>query len=184
MIQPHFIIFANEKGGTGKSTTAVHTAIALAASGHRVAALDLDNRQRTMTRYLENRDATMRRLDKQLPHARYEVLEDHSLDGLSKAVARLSKDSDVIVVDTAHGHSQGVLDRVKWVKKNFPNVDVIGGNIATANAAKALLDHGADGVKVGIGPGSICTTRMVAGVGVPQIQPVMRLRTRRTTEPR
>jgi IMP dehydrogenase len=76
---------------------------------------------------------------------------------------------DVIVVDTAHGHSQGVLDRVKWVKKNFPNVDVIGGNIATANAAKALLDHGADGVKVGIGPGSICTTRMVAGVGVPQI---------------
>jgi IMP dehydrogenase len=76
---------------------------------------------------------------------------------------------DVIVVDTAHGHSQGVLDRVKWVKKNFPNVDVIGGNIATGNAAKALLDHGADGVKVGIGPGSICTTRMVAGVGVPQM---------------
>ncbi len=76
---------------------------------------------------------------------------------------------DVIVVDTAHGHSQGVLDRVKWVKKNFPNVDVIGGNIATASAAKALLDHGADGVKVGIGPGSICTTRMVAGVGVPQM---------------
>jgi IMP dehydrogenase len=76
---------------------------------------------------------------------------------------------DVIVVDTAHGHSQGVLDRVKWVKKNFPNVDVIGGNIATASAAKALIDHGADGVKVGIGPGSICTTRMVAGVGVPQI---------------
>ncbi len=76
---------------------------------------------------------------------------------------------DVIVVDTAHGHSQGVLDRVKWVKKNFPNVDVIGGNIATASAAKALMDHGADGVKVGIGPGSICTTRMVAGVGVPQI---------------
>jgi IMP dehydrogenase len=76
---------------------------------------------------------------------------------------------DVIVVDTAHGHSQGVLDRVKWVKKNFPNVDVIGGNIATAAAARALLDHGADGVKVGIGPGSICTTRMVAGVGVPQM---------------
>jgi IMP dehydrogenase len=75
----------------------------------------------------------------------------------------------VIVVDTAHGHSKGVLDRVQWVKKNFPNVDVIGGNIATASAAKALLDHGADGVKVGIGPGSICTTRMVAGVGVPQI---------------
>ena len=76
---------------------------------------------------------------------------------------------DILIVDTAHGHSQGVLDRVKWVKKNFPKVDVIGGNIATGAAAKALLDHGADGVKVGIGPGSICTTRMVAGVGVPQI---------------
>jgi IMP dehydrogenase len=76
---------------------------------------------------------------------------------------------DIIVVDTAHGHSQGVLDRVKWVKQNFPDVQVIGGNIATAEAAKALVAHGADGVKVGIGPGSICTTRIVAGVGVPQI---------------
>ena len=76
---------------------------------------------------------------------------------------------DVIVVDTAHGHSQGVLDRVKWIKKNYPKTDVIGGNIATADAAKALVDVGADGVKVGIGPGSICTTRIVAGVGVPQI---------------
>ena len=76
---------------------------------------------------------------------------------------------DVIVVDTAHGHSQGVLDRVKWIKKNFPNTEVIGGNIATADAALSLMDHGADGVKVGIGPGSICTTRIVAGVGVPQI---------------
>ncbi|MDP2783586.1 MAG: IMP dehydrogenase [Sulfurimicrobium sp.] len=79
---------------------------------------------------------------------------------------------DVIVVDTAHGHSQGVLDRVKWVKKNFPQVQVIGGNIATASAALALVDHGADAVKVGIGPGSICTTRIVAGVGVPQITAV------------
>jgi IMP dehydrogenase len=79
---------------------------------------------------------------------------------------------DVIVVDTAHGHSQGVLDRVQWVKKNFPQVDVIGGNIATANAARALMDQGADGVKVGIGPGSICTTRMIAGVGVPQISAI------------
>ena len=79
---------------------------------------------------------------------------------------------DAIVVDTAHGHSQGVLDRVKWVKKTFPQVEVIGGNIATANAAKALVDVGADGVKVGIGPGSICTTRIVAGVGVPQISAV------------
>lgn len=76
---------------------------------------------------------------------------------------------DVIVVDTAHGHSKGVLDRVKWVKNNYPQVDVIGGNIATAAAALALAEHGADGVKVGIGPGSICTTRIVAGVGVPQI---------------
>jgi IMP dehydrogenase len=76
---------------------------------------------------------------------------------------------DVIVVDTAHGHSQGVLDRVRWVKRRFPEVEVIGGNIATAEAAKALVDQGADAVKVGIGPGSICTTRIVAGVGVPQI---------------
>jgi IMP dehydrogenase len=76
---------------------------------------------------------------------------------------------DVIVVDTAHGHSQGVLDRVRWVKRRFPQVEVIGGNIATAEAAKALADQGADAVKVGIGPGSICTTRIVAGVGVPQI---------------
>ncbi len=79
---------------------------------------------------------------------------------------------DVIVVDTAHGHSQGVLDRVNWVKKTFPQVEVIGGNIATAAAAKALVEAGADGVKVGIGPGSICTTRIVAGVGVPQITAV------------
>jgi IMP dehydrogenase len=76
---------------------------------------------------------------------------------------------DVVVVDTAHGYSQGVLDRVKWVKRRYPEVEVIGGNIATAEAALALRDAGADGVKVGIGPGSICTTRIVAGVGVPQI---------------
>jgi IMP dehydrogenase len=79
---------------------------------------------------------------------------------------------DVIVVDTAHGHSQGVLDRVKWVKQHFPEVQVIGGNIATAAAAEALVKAGADAVKVGIGPGSICTTRIVAGVGVPQISAV------------
>jgi IMP dehydrogenase len=79
---------------------------------------------------------------------------------------------DVVVVDTAHGHSQGVLDRVSWVKKHFPQVQVIGGNIATAAAAKALVKAGADGVKVGIGPGSICTTRIVAGVGVPQISAI------------
>ena len=79
---------------------------------------------------------------------------------------------DVIVVDTAHGHSKGVIDRVRWVKENFPQVQVIGGNIATAEAAIALADAGADGVKVGIGPGSICTTRIIAGVGVPQISAV------------
>jgi IMP dehydrogenase len=76
---------------------------------------------------------------------------------------------DVLIVDTAHGHSEGVLNRIKWIKKNYPKVDVIGGNIATAEAAIAMFDHGADSVKVGIGPGSICTTRIVAGVGVPQI---------------
>jgi len=76
---------------------------------------------------------------------------------------------DVLVVDTAHGHAQGVLDRVRWAKRTFPSIQIIGGNIATASAAKALMDSGADAVKVGIGPGSICTTRIVAGVGVPQI---------------
>jgi IMP dehydrogenase len=79
---------------------------------------------------------------------------------------------DALVVDTAHGHSQGVIERVRWVKKNFPQVDVIGGNIATGAAALALVEAGADAVKVGIGPGSICTTRIVAGVGVPQIMAI------------
>ena len=79
---------------------------------------------------------------------------------------------DVVVVDTAHGHSQGVLNRVSWIKRQFPDVQVIGGNIATAAAATALAEAGADAVKVGIGPGSICTTRIVAGVGVPQITAV------------
>ncbi|MCQ8127482.1 IMP dehydrogenase [Methylomonas rivi] len=89
-----------------------------------------------------------------------------------RVAALVAAGVDVIIVDTAHGHSQGVLDRVRWVKQNFPQVQVIGGNIATAEAAKALLEAGADGVKVGIGPGSICTTRIVAGVGVPQITAV------------
>jgi IMP dehydrogenase len=91
-------------------------------------------------------------------------------EGTEERVAALAEAGvDVIVVDTAHGHSKGVLDRVKWVKTQFPQIQVIGGNIATASAALALVEHGADGVKVGIGPGSICTTRIVAGVGVPQI---------------
>ena len=94
-------------------------------------------------------------------------------EGTEERVAALVEAGvDAIVVDTAHGHSQGVLDRVSWVKKNFPDVQVIGGNIATGAAALALVDAGADGVKVGIGPGSICTTRIVAGVGVPQISAV------------
>jgi IMP dehydrogenase len=84
---------------------------------------------------------------------------------------------DVIVVDTAHGHTQGVLDKILWIKKHLPHIQVIGGNIATAAAAKALADHGADGVKVGIGPGSICTTRIVAGVGVPQITAIQNVST-------
>jgi IMP dehydrogenase len=92
-----------------------------------------------------------------------------------RAAALVEAGVDVLVVDTAHGHSQGVLDRVRWVKRNFPQIQVIGGNIATANGAKALIDHGADGVKVGIGPGSICTTRIVAGVGVPQITAVQNI---------
>ncbi|MDO9205337.1 MAG: IMP dehydrogenase [Methylotenera sp.] len=94
-------------------------------------------------------------------------------EGTEERVAALSEAGvDVIVVDTAHGHSQGVLDRVTWVKKHFPHIEVIGGNIATASAALALVDAGADGVKIGIGPGSICTTRIVAGVGVPQISAI------------
>ncbi|NOT11758.1 MAG: IMP dehydrogenase [Methylococcaceae bacterium] len=89
-----------------------------------------------------------------------------------RVAALVAAGVDVIIVDTAHGHSQGVLDRVRWVKQHFPEVQVIGGNIATAEAALALVEAGADGVKVGIGPGSICTTRIVAGVGVPQITAV------------
>src|SRR3954453_1950881 len=90
-------------------------------------------------------------------------------EGTDERVAALVEaGADVLVVDTAHGHAQGVLDRVQWIKKKF-KVEVIGGNVGTGDGAKALVDHGADGVKVGIGPGSICTTRIVAGVGVPQI---------------
>ncbi|HUW98639.1 MAG TPA: IMP dehydrogenase [Acidiferrobacter sp.] len=81
----------------------------------------------------------------------------------------LEAEVDVLVVDTAHGHSEGVLERIRWIKKHFPNAQVIGGNIATGDAARAMMDAGVDAVKVGIGPGSICTTRIVAGVGVPQI---------------
>ncbi len=90
-------------------------------------------------------------------------------DNDERVAALVEAGVDVLVVDTAHGHSQGVIDRVAWVKKHFPDVQVVGGNIATGDAAEALVKAGADAVKVGIGPGSICTTRVVAGVGVPQI---------------
>ena len=95
-------------------------------------------------------------------------------EGTEERVERLvDAGADVLVVDTAHGHAQGVLDRVKWVKKTYPKAQVIGGNVGTGDGARALVDHGADGVKVGIGPGSICTTRVVAGIGVPQITAIM-----------
>jgi IMP dehydrogenase len=90
-----------------------------------------------------------------------------------RAEALVAAGVDVLVVDTSHGHSQGVLDRVRCVKRTFPKVQVIGGNVATASGARALADCGADGIKVGIGPGSICTTRIVAGVGVPQISAIL-----------
>jgi len=93
-------------------------------------------------------------------------------DTEQRVEALVAANVDVIVVDTAHGHSQGVLDRIAWIKKRHPKLQVIGGNVATAAGAMALADHGADGVKVGIGPGSICTTRIVAGVGVPQISAI------------
>ncbi|MDH5423983.1 MAG: IMP dehydrogenase [Gammaproteobacteria bacterium] len=93
-------------------------------------------------------------------------------DTEERVSALVAEGVDVIVVDTAHGHSQGVIDRVRWVKEHFPEVQVIGGNIATGQAAKDLVAAGADAVKVGIGPGSICTTRIIAGVGVPQISAI------------
>jgi IMP dehydrogenase len=94
-------------------------------------------------------------------------------DGLKRAEALIEAGADVIVVDTAHGHSEGVLQAVSAVRKIANNTQIIGGNVATADGAKALIDSGADAVKVGIGPGSICTTRMVAGVGVPQLTAIM-----------
>jgi IMP dehydrogenase len=94
-------------------------------------------------------------------------------EGTDERVAALVEaGADVLVVDTAHGHSQGVLDRVRWIKRRYPDAQVIAGNVGTADGAKALRDAGADAVKVGIGPGSICTTRIVAGVGIPQISAV------------
>jgi IMP dehydrogenase len=93
-------------------------------------------------------------------------------DTVERAESLIDANVDVLVVDTAHGHTQGVLDRIRWIKRNFPDVQVIGGNVTTGEGALALVEAGADGVKVGQGPGSICTTRVVAGVGVPQITAV------------
>ncbi|GAF59058.1 inosine-5'-monophosphate dehydrogenase [Psychrobacter sp. JCM 18902] len=93
-------------------------------------------------------------------------------DTQARVEALIAADVDIIVVDTAHGHSKGVIDKVSWIKKHYPHVQVIGGNIATGDAALALRDAGADAVKVGIGPGSICTTRIIAGIGVPQISAI------------
>lgn len=95
-----------------------------------------------------------------------------TIDTMQRVDALVKAEVDVIIVDTAHGHSKGVLDTIKMVKKTYPNLEVIGGNVATAEGARALIEAGADGVKVGIGPGSICTTRIVAGVGVPQLSAI------------
>jgi IMP dehydrogenase len=95
-----------------------------------------------------------------------------SADTDDRVAALVEAGVDLVVVDTAHGHTKGVLDRVSWIKQKYPTLDVMGGNVATADGARALIDAGADSVKVGIGPGSICTTRIVAGIGVPQITAV------------
>ncbi len=95
-----------------------------------------------------------------------------SADTDDRVAALVDAGVDLVVVDTAHGHTKGVLDRISWIKQKYPNLDVMGGNVATADGARALIDAGADSVKVGIGPGSICTTRIVAGIGVPQVTAV------------
>ncbi len=118
---------------------------------------------------------------KQFPHA----CKDHEgrlrvaaavgvgKDGLKRAESLIEAGVDILMIDTAHGHSKGVIEAIRAIKKLYPKIDLIGGNIATSEAAKALIDAGADGVKVGIGPGSICTTRVVAGVGVPQLSAIL-----------
>ena len=99
-----------------------------------------------------------------------------SADTDDRVAALVEAGVDLVVVDTAHGHTKGVLDRVSWIKQKYPNLDVMGGNVATADGARALIDAGADSVKVGIGPGSICTTRLVAGIGVPQLSAILSVR--------
>jgi IMP dehydrogenase len=118
---------------------------------------------------------------KQFPHAckdsegrlRVAAAVGVGKDGFKRAESLIEAGVDILIVDTAHGHSAGVIAAIREIKKSYPKIDLIGGNIATSEAAKALIDAGADGVKVGIGPGSICTTRVVAGVGVPQLSAVL-----------
>jgi len=118
---------------------------------------------------------------KQFPHAvkdqdgrlRVAAATSTGKDGMKRAEALIEAGADILIVDTAHGHSAGVIETVRLIKKLYPKQDIIAGNIATSEAAKALIDAGADGVKVGIGPGSICTTRIVAGVGVPQLSAIL-----------
>lgn len=119
-------------------------------------------------RLIENEEPLFNRDDKH----RLRVAAAIGPGDYARAEILSAEDVDVLVVDTAHGHSKGVIDMVAWVKSKFPHIDVIGGNIATGEAALALRDAGADAVKVGIGPGSICTTRVVAGVGIPQISAI------------
>ena len=131
--QPHFVVFANEKGGSGKSTTAVHTAVALAAAGRRVAAIDLDTRQRTLVRYLENRAASTKRLGVDLPMPRFEVFDPAKNDDLSGQIARLSEGADILVIDTpgrADPYAREAILRantlVTPINDSFVDFDLIG----------------------------------------------------------
>ena len=133
MAAPHFIVFANEKGGTGKSTTAVHSAVALAAAGRRVAALDLDTRQRTLGRYLDNRRATMKRIGETLPIPIYETFDAAKDDDLDAQLDRLARDADVVVIDTPgrdDAYSRKAMLRadtlVTPINDSFVDLDLIG----------------------------------------------------------
>jgi chromosome partitioning protein len=130
---PHFLVFANEKGGTGKSTTAVHSAVALAAQGRRVAALDLDTRQRTLGRYLDNRAATIKRLEVDLPMPRYATFDPAKGEPLDAAIARLAEDADILVIDTPgrdDAHARAAMVRadtlVTPINDSFVDLDLIG----------------------------------------------------------
>jgi chromosome partitioning protein len=130
---PHFLVFANEKGGTGKSTTAVHSAVALAAQGRRVAALDLDTRQRTLGRYLDNRAATMNRLEVDLPMPAYATFDPDGAEPLEELIGRMSEDTDVLVIDTPgrdDSNARAAMVRadtlVTPINDSFVDLDLIG----------------------------------------------------------